>query len=203
VLINASSESDRHQTSAKTETQYFFSCECSDLASSSLTLAGTERRARGERAGTHAEARTERRRDVAKKVAATGAAAFGAKRGGGVGAEPMTACFADRIDTLHREAGQILHFLPPRNRKAQIHLKCDCRATATKRLGVPLGNQAHHRKFREKANLMAGIVPRGASGVKRKDYKMLWQRCASGKGESFRTGNQVRRFSLTIRKPSY
>jgi hypothetical protein len=95
----------------------------------SLTRAGTEGRAGGERAGAHAEARAQRRGNVTQKIAAAGAAAVNSKRSGGVGAEPVTAGFAKRIDTLHREAGQILHF-SPQNLLAQIHLKRGHRAAA-------------------------------------------------------------------------
>ena len=70
-----------------------------------------QRRAGGERPGAHAEARAERRRNVAEKVAAARAVAFGAKGGGAVSAEPVTAGCALRIDALHRKAGQIFHFL--------------------------------------------------------------------------------------------
>jgi len=76
-----------------------------------LTRAGTKRRARGEGARAHAEARTERRWNVAEEVPAAGAAAVVGDGAGGIGAEPMTAGFALRIDTLHGEAGQILHFV--------------------------------------------------------------------------------------------
>ena len=83
------------------------------------SLAGmrTKGRARGEGARAHAEARTKGRRDITQEFAAAGAAAFASKRSGGIGAKPVTAGFAQRIDTLHREAGQILHFLSPRSRK--------------------------------------------------------------------------------------
>ena len=85
-------------------------------------LAGTrtERWARCEGAGAHAETRTERRRNVAEEVAAAGAAAFASKRSGSIGAEPVTAGFAKRIDALHREAGQELHFFSLSGRKAQV-----------------------------------------------------------------------------------
>jgi hypothetical protein len=72
---------------------------------------GAEGRTRRERAGTHAEARAERRRNVAEEVAAAGATAINTKRSGHIGTEPLTAGFAKRIDALHREAGHILHFL--------------------------------------------------------------------------------------------
>lgn len=71
--------------------------------------AWAEGRARAERAGAHAEARAERRRDVAEKITAAGAAAVVGDGSGGVGAEPVAASFAERIDTLHGETGQILH----------------------------------------------------------------------------------------------
>ena len=76
-----------------------------------LTRAGAKRRTRGEGAGAHAEARAERRGNVAEEVPAAGAAAVVGDGAGGIGAEPMTAGFALRIDTLHGEAGQILHFV--------------------------------------------------------------------------------------------
>jgi len=85
-----------------------------------LAGTGTEGRARGEGAGAHAEARAERRRNVAEEVAAAGTAAFASKRSGGIGAEPVTAGVAKRIDALHREAGQELHFFSLRGRKAQV-----------------------------------------------------------------------------------
>ena len=77
-----------------------------------LARAGTEGRAGGEGAGAHAEARAERGRNVAEEITAAGAAAIGAERSGEIGAHPLTAGFARRIDTLHGEAGQELHFSP-------------------------------------------------------------------------------------------
>ena len=85
----------------------------------SLTGPRAQRRAGGEGAGAHAEARAERRGNVAKKIAAAGAVAVAAKESGGIGAEPVAAGFALRIDALHGKAGQKLHFLSPRGRKAQ------------------------------------------------------------------------------------
>ena len=70
-----------------------------------------QRRAGGERPGAHAEARAERRRNVAEKIAATGTAAVSGSGSGDIGAEPVTAGCALRIDALHRKAGQIFHFL--------------------------------------------------------------------------------------------
>ena len=68
-----------------------------------------QRRAARKGARAHAEARAERRGNGAEEIAAAGAAAVVANRAGGIGAEPVTAGFALRIDALHGEAGQILH----------------------------------------------------------------------------------------------
>ena len=76
---------------------------------SSLTRTGTQGRAGGEGAGAHAEARGERRGNVAEEVAAAGAMAVAAEGGGEIGAEPVTAGVALRIDALHGEAGHVLH----------------------------------------------------------------------------------------------
>ena len=85
----------------------------------SSTGTGTEGRAGGERAGAHAEARAEGRGNVAKKIAAAGAVAVAAYGSGGIGAEPAAAGLALRIDTLHRKAGQELHFFSLSGRKTQ------------------------------------------------------------------------------------
>jgi hypothetical protein len=45
--------------------------------------------------------------------------AFNAEGSGGIGAEPVTAGFALRIDALHGEAGQKLHLFSLSGRKAQ------------------------------------------------------------------------------------
>ncbi len=52
---------------------------------------------------------SERRRHVAQKISATRATAVDAERSSGVGAQPMAASFAERINALHGQAGQILH----------------------------------------------------------------------------------------------
>jgi hypothetical protein len=74
-----------------------------------LAGTGAEGRAGGEGARAHAKARGERRGNVAEEIAAAGAMAFDAERSGGIGAQPVTAGFALRIDALHRETGQELH----------------------------------------------------------------------------------------------
>jgi hypothetical protein len=85
-----------------------------DAALSQLQLAWawTQRRTRGERTRAHAEARTERRRNVAEEVAAARAVAVVGSGSRDIGAHPLTTSFAKRIDTLHGETGQVLHFSP-------------------------------------------------------------------------------------------
>ena len=77
-----------------------------------LTRSGTERWPRGEGARAHAEARAERGRDIAEEVAAAGAVAVVGSGNGDISAHPLTTSFAKRIDALHGEAGQVLHFSP-------------------------------------------------------------------------------------------
>jgi hypothetical protein len=86
---------------------------------SKLARAGAKGRARGERARTQAQARAERRRDIAKEIAATRAAAVAAQGNRDVGPQPVATGFAHWIDALHRESGQILHFISLRGRIAQ------------------------------------------------------------------------------------
>ena len=99
-----------------------FSCHVRKKRRTIWGLAGAraQRRAGGEGAGAHAEARGERRRNVAEEIAAAGAMAVAAERSGEIGAEPVTAGFALRIDALHREAGQELHLFSLSGRKAQV-----------------------------------------------------------------------------------
>jgi hypothetical protein len=78
----------------------------------SLTRTRAEWRASGEGTGAHAEAGAEGRGNVAKEIAAAGAAAVGAEDGCEIGTHPLTAGFAMRIYALHGEAGHILHFSP-------------------------------------------------------------------------------------------
>jgi hypothetical protein len=56
-----------------------------------LAGTGAEGRARGQGARAHAEARGERRGNIAEKVAAAGAMAVAAEGSGEIGAEPVTA----------------------------------------------------------------------------------------------------------------
>jgi len=59
--------------------------------------------------------------------------AVAAKESGGIGAEPVAAGFALRIDALHCEAGQELHSFSLRGCQAQIKLKRDRRSITTKK----------------------------------------------------------------------
>jgi hypothetical protein len=59
--------------------------------------------------------------------------AFDAEGSGGVGAEPVAAGFALRIDALHGEAGQELHISSLRKREVQINLKRDRRSITAKK----------------------------------------------------------------------
>jgi hypothetical protein len=94
-----------------------------------LPWTGAQRRASGECAGAHAEARAQRRGNVAEEVAAAGAAAVIADGIGGVGAHPLSAGFALHVDALNGEAGQILHRISLRGRTkllAGILRRADC-----------------------------------------------------------------------------
>jgi hypothetical protein len=85
-----------------------------------LARARAQRRARGERAGAHSEARAEGRRDVAEEIAAAGAVAVAAEGSGEIGAHPLAAGIAERVDALHGKAGQILHVVSLSGRKLEI-----------------------------------------------------------------------------------
>ena len=128
--------------------------------------ARTQGRACRERPGAHAEARAERRRNVAEKIAATGTAAVIGSGSGDIGAEPVTAGLASRIDALHRKAGQIFHFLsilgpsPDASAARRQREKVQSSPGATK----SLVEKAPEKSFSKKkcsgqANLMPGIVP--------------------------------------------
>src|SRR6266566_3870696 len=91
----------------------------SELVLHSLTGPRAGRGAGGEGARAHAEARAERRGNVAEGIAAAGAVAVAAQGSGGIGAEPAAAGRALRIDTLHSEARQKLHFFSLSGGKAQ------------------------------------------------------------------------------------
>ena len=116
-----------------------------------LTWAGAER-ASGKGAGAHAEARSERRRNGAQEVAAGRAAAIVGDGAGGVGAQPVAAQFAKRIDALHGVAGQILH----------------ARSLSGRQLRGGTGEPCGRSSPGHPSEMMAGIVALKRIGVKRK-----------------------------------
>jgi hypothetical protein len=101
--------------SAKSELPLLWRVECWPLART-----GTEGRAGGEGTGAHAEAGAEGRGDVAEVVTTTGAVAVAAEGSGEIGAHPLAAGFAERINTLHGETGQVLHVVSLRDRELGI-----------------------------------------------------------------------------------
>ena len=110
----------------------FFTSKCQQLFPSAR--AGAEGWARGEGAGAHAEARGERRGNVAEEVAAAGAMAVAAEGSGEIGAEPVTAGFAERIDALHGETGQELHLFSPQWPQSSDRFGCDRLTAATQKV---------------------------------------------------------------------
>ncbi len=103
-----------------------------------LARARAEGRAGGEGTGAHAEARGERRGNVAKEIATARTMAVAAEWSGEIGAEPVTTGFAERIDALHGEAGQVLHLFSLRGRKAQIESVATFRRLQPKSSELPL-----------------------------------------------------------------
>ncbi len=65
--------------------------------------------------------------------------AVAAEGSGGIGAEPVAAGFALRIDALYRKAGQKLHFFSLRSRKAQVDSGATARRSRLKKFRAPLG----------------------------------------------------------------
>jgi hypothetical protein len=135
---------------------------------------------------THAEA-AERRRHVAEKIPAAGAAAVIRSRAGDIHAHPLAARLTQRIDALHGQAGQILHsFTSEAAEPSPSHSKHSL--TAARRnwrrpvaamryaaiprrrtLGPGIRNPGLETGDRAgTANLMARILPRTILGVKGK-----------------------------------
>jgi hypothetical protein len=111
-----------------------------------LSRTGTQGWTGGEGAGAHAEARGERRGHIAEEVAAARAMAVAAEGRGEIGAEPVTAGVALRIDALHGEAGQILHLFSLTGRKAQVGSRASTWRRARTNFRAPLVGQKHLRK---------------------------------------------------------
>jgi hypothetical protein len=100
--------------------------------------------------------RAQRWRDVSEQIAAAGASAVVTNRASGVGAQPVTASVALRIDALHGETRQILHNVFP-----QGPARCVLRPAAQR--GAPLP---------AKDEVLARIVPLVTCGVKKNHHNM-------------------------------
>jgi hypothetical protein len=102
-----------HERKLRTLTEWKIARRAQKIGRGELAGTGAKGRARGESARPHAKAWAERWRNVAEHVAAAGAAPVIADRASGVGAQPVTAGVAGRIDALNGEAGQVLHSIFP------------------------------------------------------------------------------------------
>ena len=128
-----------------------------------LARARAKGRARGERAGAHAEPRPERRRDVAEELTAAGTVTVVRSGGGNIGAHPLTASFAKRINTLHGEAGQVLHFSSSkaaRSAKSKQDRNSDQRSAVAEEITEPLA--AHPLRASERKKVR-GREDRGSA----------------------------------------
>jgi hypothetical protein len=106
--------------------------------------------------------------------------------GGDIGPHPLSARFAERIDALHGETGQVLHFDSLGGRKAQVKFFAAIKLSREKFAEPPGGasrcNSPAERKTKYQlvwghAGTMQAtgrILPREGCGVKGKDYKILW-----------------------------
>jgi hypothetical protein len=116
----------------------------------SLTGTRAKRRAPGQGTRTHPEARAERRGHVAQHVTAAGTPAVVDDWTGSIGAKPMAAEIALRIDALNGEAGQVLHNFFPQRRLAARKV---------------IGDAAHPKNI-----ALTRIVALASCGVKTKCY---------------------------------
>jgi hypothetical protein len=154
-----------------------------------LARARTEGRARGEGAGAHAEAGAERRRDVAEEIAAAGAVAVVGSGNCDIGAHPLAARFAERIDALHGETGQVLHLDSLRGRKAQVKIFATTEHPREKFAEPPGGasrckspaekdlNTSWPGDTREQCKRRGEFCREEGCGVKRKGHKILGVGC--------------------------
>ena len=107
---------------------------------------------------------------------------------GDIGAHPLAAGFAKRIDALHGETGQVLHGVSLSGHKAQF-LRNGGFAVAPRKSELPWMAKPRSRLWNDFAKKHSGVKstgPRGnetsdgrilareGCGVKRKDYKILW-----------------------------
>jgi hypothetical protein len=118
---------------------------------------------------------------------------------GDIGAHPLAAGFAERIDALHGKAGQVLHVISLRGRELSFFQAIEQRTSAWRshleKNQAPLAGQnpshdpmngkprAQHRGYSVRLGragtvpAMGRIVAREDCGVKRKEYKGLWYGC--------------------------
>lgn len=140
-----------------------------------------QRRASSQRTRTHAQTRTDRRRHGLQGAAATGAELQARVRAGKMGAQPMTAGSALRIDTLHRPARQILHEIPP-VKSARLK-KQDPQGRPKERWrglcwGAPVVSRKNDTRYR-------GKVAGGHSGGKRRHWRIRVERAERSRFREF------------------
>lgn len=125
----------------------------------SLTRTRAKRWARGQGTRTHAEAGAERRGHVAQQVTAAGTSAVVDDWAGGIGAKPMAAEIALRIDALNGEAGQVLHNFFPQRRLAARKVTSD--AASPEKQNVDANCGAGFLWCQDKMLLDVGVLLRG------------------------------------------
>jgi hypothetical protein len=104
--------------------------------------------------------------------------AVAAEGSGEIGAHPLAAGVAERVDALHGEAGQVLHVVSLRSRKLE---KTEPPGGRSPRVS-PIERRPRWKERSERlrqgragtVRMMGRIVAREGCGVKRKDYKILW-----------------------------
>ena len=186
--------------------------------------ARAERRARGEQTRPHPQARTERRRHVAEEISAGRAAAIARDRTGNIRSQPVAAGFAQRIDALHRQAGQVLHRFTSRAARRPAwrgRRMRDNWPSPGLSVAVPKENASStgpvtvdtNRGPRGNSACDGAFCPEPSLVSSGKHRKILWWGCSCAKrGWTFvKTGGKtprgrpleiLRRFSLTIRNSS-
>jgi hypothetical protein len=103
--------------------------------------------------------------------------AVAAEGSGEIGAHPLAAGFAERVDTLHGETGQVLHVVSLRGRKFESSEPPGGRfpvAVQSKEGRWKEGGEQLRQGRAGTVRMMGRIVAREGCGVKRKDYKILW-----------------------------
>src|SRR5437016_6266608 len=126
-----------------------------------MASATTQRLPPGEQALPHTQARTERRRNVEEKGSAGRAAAVLGDRTSDIGAQPAAAGLAQRVDALHRQAGQVLHRFT--SKAAKRSPSCSARACG-RRPGTA----------REQRICWRAFCPEPSLASREKHHKILW-----------------------------